>query len=187
MRRFICLAVVIMLCVPGISYCLAAGSKLELEWDYLTPTASDRHLDTNSLHILDKISATKNRSVYRGLTITSVNGNIVPYQKTQTQGSSAVGLGPVYMVRNEKNISGKLNAAVDMSGAFILYNKEFPAGGEHYDFMWRVGPRLIYNISPNSSVNIGYMLMHVSNGLHSQTHNPSYNARGVSWGLVIRF
>jgi hypothetical protein len=89
------------------------------------------------------------------------------------------------MIRNEKKLSEKLTGAFDMSGGFILYDKAFPAEGRSYNFMWRMGPRFIYKISENSSVNIGYMLMHVSNGL--KTHNPGYNAHGVSLGLVINY
>jgi hypothetical protein len=64
--------------------------------------------------------------------------------------------------------SGKLYEALDMSGGFIVYDKTFPAEGRYYNFMWRIGPRFIYKISENSSVNIGYMLMHVSNGFKTQ-------------------
>lgn len=190
MRRAIRLAIIInflLIFIPGISYCHAADSKFEMDWDYLTPTATSRNLDTVSLHILEKITEKKDRSVYRGITITRTRGDIIPYQQSQTQDSSAVGIGPVYMVRNEKYHSGKLSVAVDMSGGFIIYNKKFPAGGEPYNFMWRIGPQFIYKFNANSSLSIGYMLMHVSNGLHSQTRNPSYNASGVSFGLVTNF
>jgi hypothetical protein len=89
------------------------------------------------------------------------------------------------MIRYEKYHSGKLSAAFDMSGGFIVYDKTFPAGGKCYNFMWRAGPKFIYKINENTSVNIGYMLMHVSNGL--KTHNPSYNAHGASLGFVTNF
>lgn len=186
MRKLICFVIVInflMICMPGKSYCYAADSKLELNWDYLIPHENNRNLNTTSLHILTKISETKNRSIYRGITITRPQGNITFQQ--QTQDSSAVGIGPVYMIRNEKYHAGKLSVAFDMSGGFIIYNKPFPSGGKCYNFMWRIGPQFIYKISENSSVNIGYMLMHVSNGL--KTHNPSYNAHGVSLGFVTNF
>ncbi len=189
-RNVMCLVIIInvlLICMPGMSYCYANDSNLEIDWDYLTPIAKSRDLDTVSLHILNKIAETKNRSVYRGITITRPQGNIIPEQQPQIQESSAVGIGPVYMVRNEKYRSGKLSAVVDMSGGFIVYNKKFPAGGEYYNFMWRIGPQFIYKFNQNSSVNIGYMLMHVSNGLHSQTHNPSYNAHGVSLGFATNF
>lgn len=186
MRRLICLVMVInflLIFMPGKSYCYAADSKVELDWDYLTPYDSDRDLDTVSLHILKKIFETKDRSVYRGITVTRPYGSINLEQ--QTQDSSAVGVGPTYMIRFEKHNSGKLSTALDVSGGLIVYDKTFPAGGKHYNFMWRVGPQFIYKISENSSVNIGYMLMHVSNGL--KTHNPSYNATGLSLGFVTNF
>ncbi|MEN6620696.1 MAG: acyloxyacyl hydrolase [Smithella sp.] len=72
-----------------------------------------------------------------------------------------------------------------MSGGFIVYDKTFPAGGRYYNFMWRIGSQFIYKISKDSSVNVGYMLMHVSNGF--KTHNPGYNARGISLGFVTNF
>lgn len=190
MRNLICLVVIInflLICMPGMSYCYANDSKFEMEWDNFEPAAKSRDIDTVSLHIFEKISETKGRSVYRGITITRASGNIIPYQQTQVLDSSATGIGPVFMVRNEKYRSGKFSAAVDMSGGLILYNERFPAGGEHYDFMWRIGPQFIYKFNPDSSVSIGCMYMHVSNGLHSQTHNPSYNARGVSFGFASSF
>ncbi|CUH96645.1 hypothetical protein P22_2735 [Propionispora sp. 2/2-37] len=187
MRRFICLVIIInflLIFMPERSSCYAADSKLELDWDYLTPVSSNRDIDTVSLHILEKISETNNRSVYRGITVTRPYGSID--LKQQNQDSSAVGVGPVYMIRNERDLSGKLSAAFDMSGGFIVYDKIFPAGGRYYNFMWRVGPQFIYKFNENSSVNIGYMLMHVSNG-GFRGHNPSYNAHGVSVGFVTKF
>ncbi len=106
--------------------------------------------------------------------------------KQRNEDSSAVGIGPVYMIRNEKDLSGKLSAAFDMSGGFIVYDKIFPVGGRYYNFMWRVGPQFIYKISENSPANIGYMLMHVSTG-GVGAHNPSYNAQGVSLGFLTKF
>lgn len=188
MRRLIYLLVVFsffMILMPGKAYCNAANSELELDWDYLTHVHfKDRYIDTVSLHILENVSKKDNRSVYRGITITRPHGYIIN-DNGQNKDSSAVGIGPVYMIRNEKYHSGKLSAALDMSGGFIVYDKKFPSGGEYYNFMWRVGPQFIYKASENSSVNIGYMLMHVSNGLKG--HNPSYNAHGFTLGLVTKF
>lgn len=187
MRRLLCLVIVInffLICTPE-SYCYAANPKLEVDWDYFTHVHfQDRYIDTKSLHVFEKISETKNRSVYRGITVTHPYGYLINDQR-QTRDSSAVGIGPVYMIRNEKHYSGKLSAALDISGGFIVYNRIFPADGRYYNFMWRIGPQLIYKMDKNSSVNIGYLFMHVSNGLKS--HNPSYNARGVSLGFATKF
>ena len=187
MRRLIYLVIVIFFMLIYMlrkSYCYADDANIECDWDYLTHIhLKDRYIDTVSLHILENISKTNNRFIFRGFTITRPYGYIIKNQ--QAKDSSAVGVGPIYMIRNEKNLSGKLYEALDMSGGFILYDKAFPAEGRSYNFMWRVGPRLIYKISKNSSVNIGYMLMHVSNGCRSL--NPGYNAHGVSMGFVTNF
>lgn len=187
MRRLFYLLIVVsifVLFMPGKSYCSPADSKL-VELDYLTHAHfKDRYIDTTSLHILENISKKNNWSIYRGITITRPNGYIIN-DNQQNKDSSAVGIGPVYMIRSEKSLSGKLSTALDISGGLIVYDKKFPAGGEYYNFMWRIGPQLIYKTGENSSVNIGYMLMHVSNGLRA--HNPSYNAQGLSLGFVTKF
>ena len=174
-----------MIFLPKNSYCYAADPKFEVDCDYVTHTHfKDRFIDTVSLHILENTSTKNNRSVYRGITITRPYGYLINDNR-QTKDCSAVGVGPVYMIRNEKYHSGKLSAAVDMSGGFIVYDKRFPADGRYFNFMWRLGPQLIYKFNENSSVNIGYMLMHVSNGFRSD--NPSYNAHGLSLGFTTRF
>jgi len=121
--------------------------------------------------------------LYRGITVTRPYGNI--FYENRLQASSAVGVGPLYMVRFEKSRSGKLTTAFDISGGLILYDKAFPAGGKQYNFMWRAGPRFLYKIDDNSSVNVGYMIMHVSNGLKND--NPSYDAYGLSMGFTSKF
>ena len=187
-RRFACLVIaihVLFVSMPGRSCCYAADSQPEVDCDYLTHTHfTDRYIDTVSLHIFENVSKKDNRSVYRGITVTRPYGYLIN-DNHQRKNSSAVGVGPVYMIRNEKQLSGKLNEAFDMSGGFIVYDKTFPAEGRRYNFMWRIGPRFTYKINENSSVNVGCMFMHVSNGF--KTHNPGYNARGVSVGFVTKF
>lgn len=187
-RRLIFLVIIIhflLVLLPGQSYCYAADPNFELDWDYFIPYSKDRKLDTVSLHVLEKISEKEDRSVYRGITVTRAYGNISLKNTNYQQDSSAVGIGPIYMSRNEKYHSGKLSAAIDMSGGFIVYDKVFPAGGRPFNFMWRIGPQFIYKFNKNSSMNIGYMVMHVSDGF--RTRNPSYNAHGISLGFVTKF
>lgn len=186
MRRLIGLVVIMNLLLfflPGASYSHAAEPKQELDWDYLTSNSARRDLDTVTLHILEKASETKNRSVYRGITVTRAYGNIT--LDGQRHSSSAVGIGPVYLIRDERGHSGKLTTAIDLSGGVLLYDKAFPAGGRAYNFMWRIGPRFIYQFDKNSSVSVGYMFAHVSNGF--RTHNPGYDSHGVSVGFVTNF
>ncbi|MGI6092851.1 MAG: acyloxyacyl hydrolase [Veillonellaceae bacterium] len=184
MRRLVCLIIVInffLVFMPEKSY--AADSNVELDWDYLTSYNDAANLDTVSLHILEKISEKKNKSIYRGITITRPHGDITV--NNQTRNSSAVGIGPTYMIRYEKPQSEKLSMALDVSGGLIIYDKVFPAGGRYYNFMWRIGPQFIYKINDNSSVNLGYMVVHVSNGF--KTHNPGYDSRGISLGFTTKF
>lgn len=186
MRNLICS--LIALCfllgsLPGIVYSQAPAPESELVWEYMTPFKNSRDIDTVSLHILKKISETKNKSVYAGMTITRPVGKI-DYER-KIQDSSAVGIGPMYLFRTEKHYSGKLSAAFDISGGFILYNNPFPASGRYYNFMWRAGPKFIYKFNKNSAINLGFAFMHVSNGF--STHNPGYDARGFSFGYMTNF
>lgn len=194
-RRLIYLVVAItflLLGTPEKSFCYAAGtdinrddSKIELDWDYLNRAHfRDRFIDTVSVHILENVSKTKNKSIYRGITVTRPTGYLID-DNQRTRDSSAVGVGPVYMIRYEKALSRKLSEALDVSGGVIVYDEAFPAGGRYFNFMWRIGPRLIYKINENSSLTLGYTLMHVSNGF--QSHNPGYNGEGVTLGFVTRF
>ncbi|MBP2651615.1 MAG: Lipid 3-O-deacylase-related protein [Firmicutes bacterium] len=191
MRNLICLVMVInllLICMPGKSYAYATDSQSEMEWEYLTPIDNDRDVTTLSLNILKKIPAKKsNFSSYRGITITRPRGEIS--LNGETRDSSAVGIGPVYMIRYEPFQSGRMAFSLDMSGGLLLYDKKFPAGGRNYNFMWRIGPQLIYKIGENYSVNIGYKLMHVSNGgtIFGKGHNPSYDAKGFSLGILTHF
>lgn len=189
MRRLIYSLLIInflLICLTGQSYCYAADSKLELEWDYLTSFNKgrlDRDIDTVSIHMLKEIATKGNKSLYRGITITRPTGSIKYDDRIQDR--SVVGIGPTYMIRAKKHHSDKVSTALDISGSFLVYNKAFPAGGRAFNFMWRIGPKLIYKTGEDSSINIGYTIMHVSNGFNS--HNPGYEANGVSIGFVTKF
>ncbi len=189
MSRFICFVIFMLVILSQALACYASepnpgqnNSSFELDWDHLTPHFEKRRIDTESLHILKNISESNNRSTYFGLTITHPYGYVT--DKQEDKACSAVGVGPVYMIRNERHWSGKLYGALDMSGGFIVYNQPFPADGRAYNFMWRIGPRLVYKISDNSSLNLGYTWMHVSNGL--KRHNTSYDAGGILLGFEMK-
>ena len=76
----------------------------------------------------------------------------------------------------------------------IFWNRDFPTNGTFYDFMWRVGPRLSCLIGEKTVLNIGYKVMHVSNGQwewdglktdgKATEHNPSWNAKGITVTIV---
>ena len=132
----------------------SARPQLELESEYLTHVSmKDRYIDTVSLHVIEKVSQKGNKSLYRGITITRPHANLIN-ENHETKDSTAPGIGPVYMVRYEKKIGGKLSEALNLSGGAILYDRPFPAEGRHYNFMWRIQPKLIYKLNDNYSINL---------------------------------
>jgi hypothetical protein len=130
----------------------------------------------------------KNLVFYKGLTITRPWGSI---NRTEIDpDSSAFGIGPIYLVRKRWWRQERWQLITDFSGGLILYSNNFPAGGDIYNFIWRLGPKIIYRINHQLSWNIGYTIMHVSNGQISHripSHNPSYNANGVTVSLNRQF
>jgi len=191
MRKLMCLFIVIcisLISVPVKSYASGDGSNHEIGLEYLTPLDDDRNLNTVSLNILtETLTEKKNLSLSKGITITRPQGEII--FKGKLRDSSAYGIGPIYLLRYKPFHPGKLSVSLDMSGGFILYSKKFPAEGRIYNFMWRIGPQLIYKAGKNASVNIGYKLMHVSNGssMFGKGHNPSYDAHGFSLSVLTHF
>lgn len=94
--------------------------------------------------------------------------------------NSAVGLGPVGLLRLQTPELARLRLSLEGSGGFIVYSEHFPAGGDIYNFMWRAGLSLEARISARCSLGLGYRVMHVSNGQGLGPQNPSYEARGFS-------
>jgi len=152
----------------------------EVEIEYLHPmNFTDRHIDTYSIHILESIGNIHHTDVYRGFTITRATGSLT--KDNIERNSDALGVGYTYLFRKKKNISKHVALAFDASGGLVLYDQAFPATGRAYNFMWRVGPRIIYMPTARTSLSLGWTYMHVSNALRS--HNPGYNSGGFTLGL----
>lgn len=168
---------------PQQSICIAAAKTELIEFEYTTPIGNERDLNTLTVHSMQKLSTVNGHDLYRGFTLTRPRGDI--FWEGQTLNSSAFGLGPVYMLRFEKPYSAKFAGAIDVSGGLMLYNKRFPAGGEYYNFMWRIGPRLLYRLNQTTQLQLGYTWLHVSNGLSKK--NPGYDSNGISFGIMHNF
>ena len=152
----------------------------ELEIEYLHPmNFKDRHMDTYSVHILESVGNIHHTDVYRGFMVTRALGSIT--DDNEERKSDALGIGYTYLLRKKKNISKKVALALDVSGGLVFYDQAFPATGRAYNFMWRVGPRVIYMPTTRTSFSLGWTYMHVSNGM--QTHNPGYNSGGITLGF----
>ena len=161
------------------------NSLTEVEVEYLLPIDEDRQIDTISVNILKEISQKDRLSFYQGITITRVWGST--FYKCKTCDNSAFGLGPDFLLRYDMFKSEKLALSMDMNGGLIFYNQDFPAGGKLYNFMWRLGPKLSCIINDQARLNVGYKLMHVSNGSISGKRNPAYDAGGLSISLEWTF
>lgn len=156
----------------------------EIEIEYLHPmNFKDRHMDTYSVHILESVGNIHHTDVYRGFMVTRALGSIT--DDNEERKSDTLGIGYTYLLRKKKNISKKVALALDVSGGLVFYDKAFPANGRAYNFMWRVGPRVIYMPTARTSFSLGWTYMHVSNGM--QSHNPGYNSGGVTLGLGWNF
>jgi len=96
-------------------------------------------------------------------------------------GSDGYGLGPVSVISYKLFNAERINLAPFFSGGIMLYTKEFPTGGDMYNFMWRLGVEGGIKCSKAIHLELSVNWMHVSNGQSFPTNNPSYNA----WGLGI--
>ena len=186
-------------------YAAEPGSKdadngkhpIRVSVEYLSPTEDSRNIRTinlNAYYLVRKIK-TANISIYAGLTATYANGDIMQLEGDINQGTlrevkyenEAAGIGPGMQADFRFWSKNKLSLHLDVSGSVIFYNKDFPAGGGRYNFMWRGGASLSHTIGTDQDIGIGYHLMHVSNGQGLGPQNPSYGAQGVSLQYSVAF
>lgn len=160
------------------------SSNLEVQLEYLDARFfENRDVNTYNLHFFQVASNRGALTIHRGLTVTRAIGYTSEYGYAED--SNAVGLGPAIMLRWTQKVSGKLSASWDASGSLMFYNRAHPAHGRAYGFLWRTGPRLIWDYDDSNSVSLGWSYAHSSNGMGS--HNPGYNGVGFSLGFNHKF
>lgn len=163
----------------------------ELSLESLLPTREDRQIETHNLHLLfGKAENRDSRMQYAlGLTLTQAEGSIRLDENgsTVTHDANASGAGPAMRVRFAAWRNDWLAFWLQAQGAVLLYDREFPYGGDRYNFMWRVGPALEFRLGERLALNLQYHWAHVSNGQGTGDHNPAYGARGASLGLRVSF
>ena len=128
-----------------------------------------------------------NSSLYWSATGTFATGNITQLEGEIEDGTfrevtfenTALGIGPGLLANLRVFQIGQFSFHLDGSGSFILYSRDFPAGGEKYNFMWRAGPTLKCTLGDDKFIGISYQWMHVSNGQGLGPQNPSYDAHGI--------
>ncbi len=209
MRKFaLFIFIAIILLVAGASnafgYLENQDTQPEMELEYFAPLhEKDRDIDTVSLNLQKVNYADDFVTVLSGLTLTRAWGDMT--RRGGYSNCDAWGLGPTGMIRLRlmgMNFLGYssgdvIELSLDMSGALIFWNENFPTNGDFYDFMWRVGPKLSCLIGEKTVLNVGYKWMHVSNGqwewhglktdFKATEHNPSWNSKGITVTIIYYF
>ena len=159
----------------------AQDKKAEIQMDYLEHRGERRYIDLYNLHVFRQYKEMHGMSLHWGLTVSRAVGSWAEKDTPDVRlDSSAVGVGPAYMVRWTKPLGSKWEASFDATGAVLVYNDVHPAHTRNYGFMWRIGPRMTYKFNERSALSVGYLGHHVSNG--QRTKNPGYNGIGFSIG-----
>jgi len=159
----------------------AQDKKAEIQMDYLEHRGERRYIDLYNLHVFRQYKEMHGMSLHWGLTVSRAVGSWAEKDTPDVRlDSSAVGVGPAYMVRWTKPLGSKWEASFDATGAVLVYNDVHPAHTRNYDFMWRIGPRVTYKFNEKSALSVAYLGHHVSNG--QRTKNPGYNGIGFSIG-----
>jgi lipid A 3-O-deacylase len=151
---------------------------------------ADRHINTTNAHLylLQKSYAPVNLKLRLGITATRPTGSIDHLVgsldegtlRSETFRSLAWGIGPAAEAAFELLRGSRTTLNIDLSAAGILYDRRFPEGGDHYNGMFQAGPSLSYSPSPGNTLTLSYRWMRVSNGQGEGSHNPAYEAKGVT-------
>lgn len=172
-------------------------SALLVGIEYLAPLEASRDIDTFNVSAFYSVKTFEviGLSLSAGGTATHAKGDITQTEGALSEGTlrevtydtEAVGIGPVVLADLCLWRFDGLSVQVDASAGFIVYDRDFPAGGDRYNFMWRVGPVLQYTVDSGMLAGIGWLWMHVSNGQGTGPQNPSYDAGGLSLQLLFPF
>ena len=166
--------------------------RMDVSAEYMAPYDASRMIRTVDLNIYPSIQMFNkvHLSIGVGVTATYAWGNIVQYGtnfQDVTMQTAAFGIGPGFLIRFEPLIVGRFSLSLDVNEALIIYTRHFPAGGDIYNFMSKLGGALCYRISKHDKIGVGGRWMHVSNGQGLTQHNPSYPAAGVNISVIHFF
>ncbi|HWY37666.1 MAG TPA: acyloxyacyl hydrolase [Bacteroidia bacterium] len=168
-------------------------SKTEIGVDYLVPTRFSNKIKTINFNCLFWKKYCKNISTLISVGITGtyawgrslqtypLGDTAIEYVSYKT---SAFGLGPVVQVDPTLVKIKRFSIIAEASGGVMLYNNHFPHGGDMYNFMFRTGPSVTYQLSKHAVLKAGYRWMHVSNGQGYGNQNPFYEAQGFSISFI---
>ncbi|MFH2064315.1 MAG: hypothetical protein ABIK15_03825 [Pseudomonadota bacterium] len=195
-KRFISILASLLILPAIISLAFAdteqSGNKVpevkelyELGIEYFQPVQRDRQIRTATANILKRSGYYDDLliTVYAGLTVNYAWGHILQEDRLNREieySNSAFGIGPLFHARWSPISVDGLALSMDAAGGILFHNKAFPAGGDYYNFIWRIGPSISYPLKDKQTLILGFRMMHVSNGQGVTRDNPAYDAAGVS-------
>lgn len=196
LKKFIVIIAVLLIC-QALVYPVYANAKqseenapevkepYEIGVEYFWPASRDRQIHTTVVNILKRSNYLDDLHIttYAGLTVNYAWGHIIqkdPFGQDIEYSNSAFGIGPLFHARWSPLTLDDLTFSIDASGGIMLHNREFPAGGDLYNFIWRIGPSISYQDSDKQTLIFGFRMMHVSNGQGLTRGNPAYDAAGIS-------
>lgn len=166
------------------------NAKIEIGPEFIWPSSNYQTIHTASINALFGTNYFKKAklNIDVGVTATfawgtsldwytSANNNLI-YIKT-----SAFGAGPVLKFSQNIFEINRFSISGTASAGAILYDKNFPPGGDFYNFMLRAGLDFGYNLNKNISLKLNTKWLHVSNGQGSGPHNPYYEGYGL--GITV--
>lgn len=165
---------------------------LEFGLEYYYPFHWNRQINTVNLNgfIGKEFVRDIGLQIFAGATITHAWGNIIAvneFHKEEKYETSAIGIGPIILLRLQPLTIDNFSFSVDALGGIILYNKSFPPGGDIYNFIFRLGGTITFEVGNNYSLNFGLRRMHISNGQGVGSFNPFYEGNGLSLNLTKHF
>ncbi len=166
--------------------------KFEGGLEYMAPYDASRMIRTVTMDLYPSVQFFKrvHLSIGVGLTTTYAWGNIIQFGKNfqeVTMQTAAFGIGPGLYIRFEPIIVGRFSLSIDINEGVLLYSENFPAGGDIYNFMSRLGGSVCYRVSKRNKLALSGRWMHVSNGQGFNQHNPSYPAAGAGLAFIHYF
>jgi lipid A 3-O-deacylase len=168
----------------------AGPLALQIAEECYFPTHRDRAIESTFLNLALGYEWTDfvAFSVWGGVTLTHAWGYIVQLDEhfhDVMYTTAAFGAGPLVGVRFDPLHALPVSLPLDVVGALVLYDKGFPAGGDIYNFTWRLGGSLAVHLTEQVMLTAGVRWMHVSNGQGLGPQNPSYEAVGVPVSVVV--
>jgi hypothetical protein len=165
---------------------------LEFGLEYYSPSHWNRQIKTINLNgfIGKEFIPPIGLQIFAGATITHAWGNTImvnEFLKEAQYETSAMGIGPVVLLRLQPVTIGNFAFSIDALGGIILYNKSFPPRGDIYNFMFRLGGTIGFYLGHDFSINLGLRRMHISNGQGVGYFNPFYEGEGLSLNVLRQF